>query len=202
MSVQQIEKLDGGSDAEDLGELVRRAASGDRCSWDALVALYGPMVWSIARRICRSSSEAADVSQTVWLRFVEHADSIKQPERVAAWLATTTRRECLRIVQRASRLVLVDDERDFDVENVSKVSEAGLLATERDAVLWEAFGRLSTTAQTLLTLLMIDPPMSYQDISDVLDMPIGSIGPTRARILAALRRDISRRGVTVADALA
>lgn len=189
-----------GSDREDVGELLLRAAKGDQRSWDALVERFAPMVWSIARSMGRSPAEAADVSQTVWLSLIEHADSIYQPERVGAWLATTTRRECLRVQQRSQRLALVDDEAKFDDVDVgSRPLDVGMLSTERDGALWEAFAALPESSQTLLALLMVDPPMSYQDISDTLDMPIGSIGPTRARILAVLRREVVRRGVTPAD---
>jgi RNA polymerase sigma factor (sigma-70 family) len=159
------------------------------------------MVWSIARSMGRSPAEAADVSQTVWLSLVEHLHTICQPERVGAWLATTTRRECLRVQQRAQRLTLVDDESKFDdIDQDVRGLDTGMLSEERDTALWEAFGTLPESSRKLLTLLMVDPPMSYQDISTTLDMPIGSIGPTRARVLAVLRREVVRRGVTPVDA--
>ena len=189
-----------GSDSDDVARLVRRAAKGDESSWDALVDRFGPMVWSIARSMGRSPAEAADVSQTVWLSLVEHLNTIQQPERVGAWLATTTRRECLRVQQRAQRFTLVDDEARFDdVDHGVRGLDSGMLCKERDSALWDAFAVLPESSQKLLTLLMVDPPMSYQDISSTLDMPIGSIGPTRARILSVLRREVLRRGVTSVD---
>jgi RNA polymerase sigma factor (sigma-70 family) len=189
-----------GPDSDDVGRLVRRAAKGDQGSWDALVARFGPMVWSIARSMGRSPAEAADVSQTVWLSLVEHLDTILQPERVGAWLATTTRRECLRVQQRAQRFTLVDDETRFDdVDRGLGALDSGMLSKERNEALWDAFAVLPESSRKLLTLLMVDPPMSYQDISTTLDMPIGSIGPTRARILAVLRREVLRRGITSVD---
>ena len=127
----------------------------------------------------RSPAEAADVSQTVWLSLVEHLDTILQPERVGAWLATTTRRECFRVQQRAQRFTLVDDETRFDIVDHGLGSlDGGMLSKERNEALWDAFAVLPEPSQKLLTLLMVDPPMSYQDISSTLDMPIGSIGPT------------------------
>src|SRR3954451_1511549 len=149
----------------------------------------------------RSPAEAADVSQTVWLSLVEHLDTIHQPERVGAWLATTTRRECLRVQERSKRVTPSDDERRFDERQGPRDElDTDLLKIERDAALWRAFDTLPESSQQLLTLLMVDPPMSYQDISETLGMPVGSIGPTRGRILAVLQREALRCGLTSADA--
>ncbi len=189
-----------GPRSEDVGDLVRRAAKGDQRSWDALVNRFGPMVYSIARGMGRTAAEAADVSQTVWLSLVEHLDTICQPERVGAWLATTTRRECLRVQQRSRRVTLVDDEARFDdIDHDVRSLDTGMLSEERNDALWDAFATLPESSRRLLTLLMVDPPMSYQDISATLDMPIGSIGPTRARILNVLRREVQRRGIESVD---
>ena len=129
-----------GPGSDDVGRLVRRAARGDQVSWDALVARFGPMVWSIARSMGRSPAEAADVSQTVWLSLLEHLDTILQPERVGAWLATTTRRECLRVQQRAQRFTLVDDETRFDdVDQGLGSVDTGMLSKERNEALWDTF---------------------------------------------------------------
>ncbi len=183
-----------------VGCLVTGAADGDQECWNALVKKFGPMVWAIGRSMLRSNAEAADVSQTVWLSLVEHLDTINQPERVGAWLATTTRRECLRVQQRSRRVVPADDEHRFDDADAQDDGlDVDMLKSERNSALWDAFEQLPESSQRLLTLLMVDPPMSYQDISAALEMPIGSIGPTRGRILAVLQREMLRRGVTAAD---
>src|ERR1700736_5087741 len=88
---------------------LKAAAAGDATAWDALVGRYSNLVWAVARAHRLSSADAADVSQTTWLRLVEHLDSIKQPERLGAWLATTARRECLAVIRRKSRQVPVED---------------------------------------------------------------------------------------------
>src|SRR3954447_22804902 len=131
---------DTGTRIDDVAELVRRSGTGDQRSWDALVARFGAMVWSIARSMGRSPAEAADVSQTVWLSLVEHLDTINQPERVGAWLATTTRRECLRVQERSKRVTPSDDERRFDERQGPRDElDTDLLKIERDAALWRAF---------------------------------------------------------------
>jgi len=82
----------------DVGQLLRRAADGERQAWDELVDRYARLVWSVARSFGLDDATASDVSQTVWLRLVEHCTAIRQPERLASWLATTTRREALRVL--------------------------------------------------------------------------------------------------------
>ena len=80
----------------DLAELVRAAAKGDQRAWEGLIGRFGGLVWSVARAHGLSRADAADVSQTAWLRLVEHLDRLRDPERVGTWLASTTRHEALR----------------------------------------------------------------------------------------------------------
>ena len=177
------------SPADDAA-LVRAAAGGDQAAWDALVARFSGLVWSIARAHRINAADAADVSQTAWLRLVENLGRIRDPERVGAWLGTTARNECLRIIRRSGRQVPTDFEAgaELEADETTPAPDAGLLAGERDAGLWQAFATISERCQVLLRLLITDPPPSYEEIGDILDMPLGSIGPTRARCLEHLRR--------------
>lgn len=170
--------------------LVQAAAAGDHKAWDALVQRFAGLVWSIARSHRLSSADAADVSQTTWLRLVEHLGRLREPERVAAWLATTAKHESLRVIRKAGRQVPTDVEAEIDLEadRSAPAVDAGLLAGERDADLWKAFAALGERCQQLLRLLIADPPPSYEEIGELLGMPIGSIGPTRGRCLDQLRR--------------
>jgi RNA polymerase sigma factor (sigma-70 family) len=95
-------------------QLVEAAAHGDEDAWYALVDRYNGLLWSVARSHRLGMADAADVVQTAWLRLVERLSSLRDPERVGAWLATTTRRECLRTQRRAGRQVPTDDERRLD----------------------------------------------------------------------------------------
>jgi RNA polymerase sigma factor (sigma-70 family) len=171
------------------GELVRLAGRGDRDAWDALVKRFEGLVWSIARGHRLDSAAAADVSQTAWLRLVENLDRLREPDRVGAWLAATTRNECLRVLRLSGRQVPTDFEAEVDPPpgEVDPV-DAGLLAGERNQELWQAFAGISERCQVLLRMLIADPPPSYDEIGTILDMPVGSIGPTRARCLEHLRR--------------
>lgn len=186
----------GVSPADDAA-LVRAAADGDQAAWDDLVKRFSGLVWSIARAHRLGPADAADVSQTAWLRLVENLGRIRDPERVGAWLGTTTRNECLRVIRRSGRQVPTDLDAGPELEAdevAAPPPDAGLLAGERDARLWRAFAAISERCQVLLRLLITDPPPSYEEVGDILDMPLGSIGPTRARCLEHLRR---KAGITV-----
>jgi RNA polymerase sigma factor (sigma-70 family) len=173
--------------ASALTELVRAAAAGDQSAWDELVDRFAGLVWAIARAHRLSAADAADVSQTTWLRLVEHLNRLRDPERVGAWLAATARHECLRVIRHAGRFV-ADGEVDLDAIAVDPEPSTLLLANERTAALWRAIDALPERCRTLIRVLMADPPPSYEDVAAALDMPIGSIGPTRARCLEQLKR--------------
>jgi RNA polymerase sigma factor (sigma-70 family) len=154
------------------------------------------MVWAIARRHRLSDADAADVSQTTWLRLVEHLDRIENPERIGAWLATTARHESLRVARLSTRQVPAPQEEFGEVaRNDDKPVDAALLADERDRQLWDLVSGLPLRCQLLLQVLTDDSPLSYVEIGEVLNMPTGSIGPTRARCLAHLRRLAASRGI-------
>jgi RNA polymerase sigma factor (sigma-70 family) len=188
--------------SDDAGELARAAAGGDELAWRALVDRFSALVWAITRSFGLNPAEAADVSQVTWLRLVEHLDQLTDPTRVGAWLGTTAKRECLGLLRRRNRAAIpTDDEVLYDRAALDESSAIErVVADERKVVLWAALGSLAERCQRLLRVLMADPPPPYETISAVLDMPIGSIGPTRSRCLNQLRRYLGDRGIT-GDAL-
>jgi RNA polymerase sigma factor (sigma-70 family) len=175
-------------EALDAGQLVKRAAAGDRGAWEGLVDKYARLIWAITRDFRLGESDAADVAQATWLRLLEHIDRIEYPDRVGSWIAATARNECLRSLAARKRVVLTHDEVTLDrVASLDAEVDAGLLAAERAEVVREAVSRLPHRWQQLMELLMSDPPVSYIEISDRLGLPVGSIGPTRRRCLARLQ---------------
>ena len=177
-----------GVDSCNVAELVRRAADGDMTAWDRLVDQFARLIWSITVEFKLAESDAADVAQTTWLRLLEHIDRIEHPDRVGSWLAATARNECLRSLAARKRVVLSQDDAEFsDAVGHGPEIDERLLAAERAQVVRDALSRLPRRWQRLLEMLMADPPASYADISDELELPIGSIGPTRGRCLARLR---------------
>src|ERR671923_431953 len=122
-----------------LTELVRAASQGDQRAWEGLIARFGGLVWSVARAHGLSRADAADVSQTAWLRLVEHLHRLRDPERVGTWLASTARHEALRILRRDRHQVPVGDDADLEGPGPAAESpEAWALAAERSDLLWRA----------------------------------------------------------------
>jgi RNA polymerase sigma factor (sigma-70 family) len=169
-----------------IAELVQGAAAGDAAAWDGLMDQYGRLIWSITRDFKLAESDASDVVQTTWLRLVEHIGRLEHPERVGAWLATTARNECLRSIASRKRLVLVGEEYGLEViADHEQPADEVVLAAERTRTVRDAVKLLPHRWQRLMELLMAEQP--YAVIADRLDLPVGSIGPTRGRCLDRLR---------------
>jgi RNA polymerase sigma factor (sigma-70 family) len=167
--------------------LITRARAGDSQAWDALVERYSPLIWSICRRYRLTAGDAEDAAQNVWLKLLDHLDDLRTPAAVPGWLATTTRRECLRILRTQPPLAagyVLDDETRPDEQSATPEQE--VLTAERQAALLEAFAELPPDGQRLITLLLAGVP--YTQISRQLGLPIGSIGQARRRYLDKLRR--------------
>ena len=176
-------------DAEDsISELVAAALDGDQASWNRVVDRYTPLVLSVVRRHRLQGSDAEDVVQTVWLRLVEHLGGIRQPEALPGWILTTARNECLHVI-RGHKLVAPTDlgERGRPDGGGEPAIDTDLLEAERHGALLIALAELPERQRALLLLLIEDPPLSYEEISRRLGLPVGSIGPTRARALARIR---------------
>jgi RNA polymerase sigma factor (sigma-70 family) len=176
---------------EDVSALLARAAAGEQEAWDALVDGFANLLWAVARSHRLDDADCADAVQTAWLRLLENLTRITDPERLGAWLSTTVRRECLRLLRRSGREYVSDAESFADIpEPRAAELDAGLLLEERDAALWNLFEGVPDRCRRLLRVLMADPAPSYQEVSAALEMPIGSIGPTRQRCLERLRRHL------------
>jgi RNA polymerase sigma factor (sigma-70 family) len=181
----------------DLAEVVAAAVDGDPAAWTTLTQRFGNMVMAIARSCRLNDADVAEVHQMTWLRLVENIGRIEQRERIGAWLATTARRESLRIV-RAKGRVAFDHEGLMERPDITTAPpDAGPIADERSEAVRRAFAQLPPHCQRLLGILSGDNPPSYKEISKRLSMPIGSIGPTRGRCLEHLRRILEEMGADV-----
>ena len=169
--------------------LVTRAAGGDPAAWNEIVERYAPLVWSISTRFQLSNSDREDVAQNVWLLLVEQLGKLREPAALPGWLATTTRRESLRVVtaaRKSERLGTGLDDAPQFVDNT--VIDEEILMAERNAALRAALAELPPRCQRLLAMLSKDPPDPYTEISAELGIAMGSIGPQRARCLERLRK--------------
>lgn len=184
--------------AASVAELVEAAAQGIHGAWPELMDRFGNMIATVGRRYRLSASDVAELQQTTWLRLLENIARIEHPERVGGWLATTARHESLAILRRAAKYTVGVDQMLANAPDAHPLEpEAGPVAEERDAVLQAAMQRLRPRCRELLSQLFVDEPLGYKDLSDLLRMPIGSIGPTRARCLEHLRRLVVGTGVDV-----
>lgn len=170
-----------------VADLLAGAAIGDSAAWEALVDRYSRLVWFVVRGFRLDDAAAADVTQTVWLRLVEHCDRIRQPERLPGWLASTARNEALRVLKQQRKQTPAELEADLADPTVVGFDEK-LVDNELQGAVLRAFSQLSEESQELLRLLIAEPPLDYATIAEIIGRPIGSIGPTRQRILNRLRQ--------------
>jgi RNA polymerase sigma factor (sigma-70 family) len=169
-------------------DLLESAAGGVESAWQEIIRRYSPLVTSVCRGHRLSGADAEDVGGNVWLRLVTNLGTIRQPEALPGWLATTARRECLNLLREKRRQIPSDGEFVNDVNNTEPAADGSLLVNERRNAVRAAFEQLPDRDRKLLSLLFSDPPMPYTEISSSLGVPIGAIGPTRQRCLARVRR--------------
>jgi RNA polymerase sigma factor (sigma-70 family) len=161
--------------------------AGDRQALRTLVDAVTPVLWHVARSCGLSTENAEDTVQTTWLRLVEHAGSITTPQAVLGWLCTTTKREAWR-VQRIARTVDPIEESDLEPDDHTPNDPAHVAAMNDEARrLWEHFVTLSPKCQQILRVVCMGGAPDYAGLAEAMGVPIGSIGPTRGRCLAALR---------------
>ncbi|MEL7157762.1 MAG: sigma-70 family RNA polymerase sigma factor [Actinomycetota bacterium] len=184
---------------EDVERCVEAARAGDAMAWNRLVDGHSGLVWSVIRGFRFDTETGKDVFQTVWLRLAEHLDNIREPAKIAGWIGQTTRNECVGLVRQRTRVVVSDEVAEMPAANDRAATPfpdpgAGMERLEERQAVAAAFDRLGERCQRLLRLLILDPPLSYEEISQLLELPVGSIGPTRSRCLDNMRNspEISR----------
>ncbi len=165
--------------------LAQAALAGDSTAWRELVEMHSGLVWSIIRGMGVFNADASDVFQSVFVRLAERLQQIDDPERLPGWLATTTKREIYDLARSKHR-------RTDPSESIAEEASADpgpdthVLAEETRQQVLAALARLPEEAQQLLRMVVMRDDLSYAEISEVLGIPIGSIGPKRARCLEKL----------------
>lgn len=155
------------------------------------------LIQSVVRRFNLTRQDAEDVIQTVWLRLLEKLDRVREPRALPGWIFTTARNEAVNAIRRSRKAALVGDGFS-ELHADEEIAFASDDAEERRRALLEAFSELSDLQQRLVAMLMEDPQPPYSEISRRLNIPVGSIGPNRARALNRLRQ--SRQLVELATA--
>ncbi|MEU4769565.1 sigma-70 family RNA polymerase sigma factor [Actinosynnema sp. NPDC023794] len=164
-------------------ELLVRAGCGDAAAWHEIVRRYARLVWAVPRSHRLSPEDAADVCQATWLALAENLSRIRRPERLGAWLVTTTRRETLTVLRLRGREVPLDR---WDAADDGPTTEERALA--RDAGLWRAYATLTDRCREILRLAAFAPELSFTQVAEAVGIPVNSLGATRGRCLAVLRR--------------
>jgi RNA polymerase sigma factor (sigma-70 family) len=172
---------------DDFKQLTRAAADGDEQAWTDLVTRLDAALHAVAGRY-RLGAEADDVVQTAWLRALDHVDRMNDPGALAGWLVTTTRREAMRTLQRGVRELATSDVTAAQ-ECEAATPEAVAIERERRAAVHGAVARLPRRQRRLMATMLTMRAPSYQSIAQQTGMPLGSIGPTRDRAIARLRKD-------------
>jgi RNA polymerase sigma factor (sigma-70 family) len=183
-------------------ELLWAARTGDENAWEQIIARYQALINAIARRHRLEPSDAHDVSQYVWMQLVDHIDKLREPGALRGWISVTTTHRCYEILRAYKRSVTVDPlamgRFDFvaatakQIENQShREIDDDLLRAEQRRAIRQGLAELTETQQRLLLLLVADPPIPYGEISRRMNLPIGSIGPTRARLLRKLEKTVA-----------
>jgi RNA polymerase sigma factor (sigma-70 family) len=159
---------------------------GDTAHMDELVDLLNPILWNVARAQGLTPPAAEDAVQTAWLRLVEHAERIEDPQTVMQWLLITTKRESWRVGRQAQRSPSAPD-LGMDLQDRDPGPEGVAVLSERQRVLWGHLQTLPHKCRELLRVVAFADRPDYAQVSTALGMPVGSIGPTRGRCLAKLR---------------
>lgn len=168
-----------------ISDLVDRASTGDRDAWRELVDRHTPVVWAVIRAHRLRGADAADVMQNTWVALTEHLPGLRRPDRLPAWLATTARRECLRVLGQGRREVPLED-----VEPPAPDTFRG----DGDTLLWEALSRMPRRCRELLSLLVHAPELTYVQVSRALGIKVTSMSRTKGRCLDQLRRKLVLMG--------
>ncbi len=177
----------------DPAELLAAAIHGDRDAKKDLVLRYSSLVRRVISQYRLTATDMEDVYQTVWMRLWEHLDRIRVPQALPGWITTTAKNEALKVATSNRRLDLADPQNDARFDSRSEWPELAdeLLRIEKNQALQSGLAQLEPKHRNLLLLLHSEPQVSYREISMRLGIPMGSIGPTRARCIKKLRATTS-----------
>jgi len=187
-------------------ELVARCRAGDARAWDILVERYARLVRAVAARHGASREDVDDITQDVFLLLARNLEQIEDAESLGKWLLVTTRHRSWRFVHQRSReqpALVADLAEAYPFQAVAGtltampgLSELAELWSQRE-ILSYGLEQLGDRCSHLLYMLFLDPEQpSYETICARLDIPKGSIGPSRKRCLEHLRSILEAWEVT------
>jgi len=177
-------------------DLVAGCLAGQAGAWEALITRYRRLIYSIPNKFRFTPADCDDVFQTVVVKLLEHLGDLKDESKVSSWLITTTTRHCIQVRSQRQRDVPSDEEGLEAAPDPSDSTEDLHVLADREQKIREAMHELSERCRGLLHLLFEDPSSpSYEEIGRRMEMPVASIGPTRARCIEKLQKLLRRRGI-------
>jgi len=178
-----------------VADLLLGISDRDPAAWEEIVRRYGKLVSVTVRSFRLQDADALDAVQMTWLRLAENAHRVQLPERLGGWLVTTARRECLRILRQAKSAPNFIDVGAETVADPSVGPEQRVIGADTARTLWTLVGELPPRQRTLLRALFTDNPPPYAEVARAGGIPLGAIGPTRARALRQLRDTLEQHGL-------
>ena len=178
--------------ADDVEALVLASRDGNQRAWGALVERLSPLVWGVARSYGLDHQDSVDVSQTTWLQFARHVGSLQEPKKAPGWLATTARRECLRMVK-AQRRETATSNVELAMFGAANFSDSDADADAERRILWDAVNSLQENCRLMVRMFLADPPPSYETVAESLGISVNAVGPKRSRCLSHLRTVLDER---------
>ena len=173
---------------DSTADLLQRISDRDPAVWDETLRRYSKLVSATVRSFRLQEADALDAMQMTWLRLAENAHRVQFPERLGGWLATTARRECLHLLRQGKRGPKLTDVMSETVSEPSAGPEQHAIDTDTTQMLQKLIDELSPRRQTLIRLLLFtEDRCSYDEAARITGIPLGGIGPTRARALQQLR---------------
>jgi RNA polymerase sigma factor (sigma-70 family) len=177
-----------------VDDLLRRVGAGDSAAWREILSRYGRLVSATVRSFRLQEADALDAEQATWLRMAENSHQIQYPQRLGGWLVTTARRECLLIMRRAKHTPTLYGLVIDTVTDPCAGPERHAVTADSTRRLWSFVNQLPPQRRALLRTLFTEDRHSYAEASRRSGIPLGGIGPTRARSVAQLRERLERSG--------
>lgn len=174
-------------------QLVRDACDRQPGAWRELASRYEGLVRAVVGSYRLQEADFADAVQNTWLRALERLHTVRDPNSLGGWLTTVARRECLALLARSRREAPTGVEEDRLVVEAPG-PEAVVLAEEARRAVVDAVTELPVKPRALVSVLFSSPEPNYAEVSRLMGLPIGSIGPTRQRALRTLRCGLARAG--------
>ncbi len=175
---------------------MRECLRGNEEAWSTLIDKYKNLIFSIPMKRGFAPDDAADIFQGVCLALVSELPRLREPRALPAWLIQTTSRKCFRWKDENRRYLDTELQDDKVSDESPSMAEELLNELEREQIVREAVAELSVDCKRLVELLFYRvPPPSYDDLAMALEIPKGSIGPTRMRCLEKLRRVLEKKGL-------